>query len=118
MTDAPSTRDGDRSDDRPIADGGHTAAPGPIRRRAVVDRTRETPATDVPPLGTDRGEHLFAPAELPRDALALPVLAALAVAVATQSSAVLGAGGAEAWFGSVAIPVAAIGAVLLTLRFV
>lgn len=119
MSDTTQARGGDRASDRTIADGGCKAPAGPMQFRKVVDRTPGTPASDVPRLGSPGDDdHPFEPIELSRDALALPVLAALAVAVATQGSAFLGVGGTEAWIGSVLVPVVAIVAVLLTLRFV
>lgn len=117
MFDAPPTPDGDRADERPIADGGSATA-GPLDHGNVVDRTPKTPVIDFPPLGaTDGGDHPFAPMELSREALALPVLAALAVAVGAQGTAFLGAGGTQAVVGSVAIPLVAVATVLLALRF-
>lgn len=103
MTHTTNDRDAD-----PIADGGHAAARGAVRR--VVDRTPETPTAEVPPLGASDGgdDHPFDPMELSGGSLALPVVAALAVGVATQSSVAVGAGAAAAWIGSVAVPVVAV----------
>jgi len=115
MIDTPQVLNDDRTDERPIADGGSPTA-GALDNLNVVDRTPETPAIDFPPLGaTDGGDHPFSPMELSREALALPVLAALAVAVGVQGSAFLMTSGAQAVAGSVAVPVVAVVAVLLVL---
>ena len=116
MFDAPQAGDDDRTDDRPLTDGGSATA-GPLEHGMVVDRTPDTPAIDFPPLeGTGGDDHPFAPMELSRDAVALPLLAAFGVAVGAQGSAFLGTAGAQAVAASVVVPVMAVVAVLLTLR--
>ena len=115
MIDAPRARDDDRTHERPIADGGSPAA-GAYDNLNVVDRSPDTPTISFPPLGaTDDGDHPFDPMELSSDALAMPLLAALAVAVGTQGTAFLGTSSSLAVAGSVAVPVVSFLAVLLVL---
>lgn len=117
MSDTTHPRGGDRADERPIADGGNAAA-GPMRYRTVVDRTPGTSAEEVPRLGVPDDRHLFAPMTLPRESMALPVLAALAVAVGAQGTTVLAASGTPASVAFLGVPMLAIVAILLTLRYV
>ena len=117
MSDAPQTHDGYRTDERAIADGGSATA-GAMDRLDVVDRTPTVPTIDFPPLGASSGsDHPFYPMELSREALALPVLASLAVALGAQGTAFLGAGGTLAVVGSVAFPLVAVAAVFLAHLF-
>lgn len=115
MSETPRTRDDHPTGERPVPDGGTDVVGGTAPYQNVADRTVGTRASDVPRLGDDEGQHLFAPAELPSWALSLPVVGALAVAIGAQGSVVL-AGGASAWAGTVLAAVAMLVVVSLAVR--
>ena len=100
-----------------MTDGGSEAADATTRWADAVTGVDWTPGTDGPLLGTADGQHLFAPAELPRWALALPALGALVAAAGVESSVHLAVGTFPATVGSSAIALAMVVAVVLALRF-
>lgn len=116
MSDSPNGRDGDRTDERPIADGGSQTVAGAARLETVVDRTPQATTTETPQLGDADRKHLFGPAELPPWALSLPVVGGLAVAVGAQGTTVLASGGHSAWLGTVLTTIAILVVVSLAVR--
>lgn len=116
MSDAPSGRDRDGADGRPIAHGGSRTVSWAARLETVVDRTRRAAAAETPPLGDAARTHRFGPAELPPWVLSLPVVGGLAVAVGAQGTTVLASGDHAAWLGTVLTAMVTLVAVSVALR--
>ena len=100
-----------------MTDGGSEPTGRTTRWADAVPDVPGSLSPDDPVLGTPDGQHLFAPAELPRWALALPALAALVAAAGAESSVHLAAGTFPAAVGSSAVVLTMVVVVALALRF-
>ena len=115
MSDTPENAEHNPADARAVTDGGTEVAGGTSRHRTVADRTRSTSMADASRLeGED--QHLFGPAELPRWAMSLPLVGALAVVIGAQGTAVLATGAGSAWLGTVVAAIGMLVVVALALR--
>ena len=117
MTDTPEERDGTATGPQVITDGGIDAAsssgPGP----AIVSGGSEPSSGGRPLRGVPDGQHLFAPAELPRWSLALPALSGLVMAAGVHGSMVSVTGGPSVWVVSAVVAAVALVATAVALRF-
>lgn len=117
MNDTPEERDGAATGKRTITDGGIDASGRPGPGRAIAGRGSE-PSSDGSPLrGALDGQHLFAPAELPRWSLALPALSGLVVAAGVHGNTVSVTGGPSMWVVSAVVAAVALVATAVALRF-